>query len=445
MSRRAVLVGALSTVGVAVIAAVAVAVASGAETRSPPSDATTGRTSASPAPTTSAAATVRAVDGGADYYGRFDGGLPDDDGFFPIAVWFASVTSMSDATADREMGLNTYVELTANSSLELIADSGMHAIPSVPLDGAAGVLVADEVDMWAGPGDGTWTGSYPGDGQVCTDDVACGYSIMAKLTGDLPAGLMTVANFGKGVAFWESDAEAQRFLEFTDVVSADTYWFTDPNICGATEGGWGPGDGETLPDAECRVAENYGWTVEHVRSLVSPAGSKPVWQFVEVGQPFGDGPSVTGAQIRAAVWSGIIHGARGVVYFNHGFGDLCSTENVLRDACGDAVREEVTALNRQLLDLAPALNAPFVDGLLRIDGGAEAAVKLVDDGFTVFAGATRANDGDVSFTIGCRSATSALVVGEDRSIPIVDGRFSDRFADGDAVHVYRLEGGTCGL
>ncbi|KRC62782.1 hypothetical protein ASE14_02905 [Agromyces sp. Root81] len=435
---------ALSVGGVAVAGAIAIAivVASSATTRAA-SDAPAG-----PPPDSaseSGAVTVRAVDGGADYYGHFEDGLPDDPGFFPIGVWFASVTSSSDTEADRSMGVNTYVELTANSSLELIADAGMHAIPSVPEDGAAGLLVADEVDMWAGPGDGAWTGAYPGDGQVCTGDVACGYSIMAELVDGAPAGLMTVANFGKGVAFWESDVEAQRFLEFTDVVSTDAYWFTDPNICGATEGGWGPGDGEAIPDGECRIAANYGWTVEHLRSLVSPASSKPVWQFVEVGQPFGDGPVVTGAQIRSAVWSGIIHGARGVVYFNHGFGDACSTENVLRDACGDPVREEVAALNRQLADLAPALNAPFVDGLVDVDGSVDVAVKLIDDGFTIIAGATSANDGEVGFTIECGNAATATVVGEDRTIPVVDGRFSDRFPDSDTVHVYRLEGGTCDL
>ena len=443
MNRRTLAVVALSVGGVAVVAgAIAMVVASDGETRAA-SDAPAG-----PPPTSASESgdvTVRAVDGGADYYNGFDGGLPDDPGFFPIGVWFASVTSSSDTAADRGMGLNTYVELTANSSLELIADAGMHAIPSAPEDGAAGLLVADEVDMWAGPGDGAWTGAYPGDGQVCIGDVACGYSIMAELADAAPAGLMTVANFGKGVAFWESDAEAQRFLEFTDVVSADTYWFTDPNICGATEGGWGPGDGEAIPDGECRIAANYGWTVEHLRSLVSPTSAKPVWQFVEVGQPFGDGPVVTGAQIRAAVWSGIIHGARGVVYFNHGFGDACSTENVLRDACGDPVREAVTALNRQLTELAPALNAPFVDGLVDVDGSVDVAVKLIDDGFTIIAGATSPSAGEVAFTIGCGNPATATVVGEDRTIPVVDDRFSDRFPDGNTVHVYRLEGGVCDL
>ncbi|MDQ0894281.1 hypothetical protein [Agromyces ramosus] len=447
MTRRALGTGiAAAVAGAVAIVAITIALTPGSPSAQPRTGpAVTG----APGPGSSAmvGVTVREVDGGADFFARFEGGLPASPGFFPIAVWFASVTSRADVRADARTGINAYVELTANSDVSLITHAGMHAIPSVPAEGAAGLLVADEVDMWAGPGDGVWTGAYPGEGDVCLADVACGYSIMAELTGRVASGTMTVANFGKGVAFWETDAEARPFLEYTDVVSADTYWFTDPNICGATEGGWGPGDGEAMSEQACRLAANYGWTVEHVRSLVEPPGSKPVWSFVEVGQPFGDSgrPAVTGPQIRAAVWSGIIHGARGVVYFNHSFGGGCASENVLRDACGDEVRSEVTALNAQLTELAPTLNAPFVDGLVEVGGDADVAVKLHDGGFTVIAGSTRQDLQQVEFTSGCRDAATADVLGEDRSIPVTDGRFSDEFADGDAVHLYRLDGGSCGL
>lgn len=448
MTRRALQIGAMCLVAVGV-AAVAIAVAAGDLSPTTPADPAASSDASSPNgdSTGLAGVTVRPVDGGADYYARFEGGLPSGPDYFPIAVWFASVTSRDDAEADAEMGLNTYVELTANSSIELIEEARMHAIPSVPEEGAAGVLVADEVDMWAGPGHGDWTGAYPGQGQVCVADDPCGYTIMEEVTAGVPDGVMTVANFGKGVAFWESDDEAQPFLEFTDVVSADTYWFTDPNICGATEGGWGPGDGDVLSDDECRRSANYGWTVEHVRSLVSPTASKPVWNLVEVGQPFGDGPrpAVTGSQIRAAVWSSVIHGARGIVYFNHNMGGGCVSDNVLRDACGDAVREDVTSLNHELAELAPTLNAPFIDGLVSVDGDVDVAVKLIDDGFTIFAAATRTGVGEVAFTSECRDGTVATVLGEDRSIPVVDGRFTDTFADADTVHLYRLDGGSCGL
>ena len=46
---------------------------------------------------------------------------------------------------------------------------------------------------------------------------------------------------------------------------------------------------------------------------------KPIWNFVEVGHPFteSNAPTITGPQIRAAVWHSIIAGARGIIYFNH--------------------------------------------------------------------------------------------------------------------------------
>jgi hypothetical protein len=38
------------------------------------------------------------------------------------------------------------------------------------------------------------------------------------------------------------------------------------------------------------------------------------------------------------------------------------------------------------------------------------------------------------------------VLDENRALPVAGGSFTDSFADGNAVHVYRLDGGaTCGL
>ena len=62
--------------------------------------------------------------------------------------------------------------------------------------------------------------------------------------------------------------------------------------------------------------------VGHVRSQVQPWASMPVWNFVELGHPFPDdqGGTITTQQMRAAVWSSIINGARGIIYFVHNFG-----------------------------------------------------------------------------------------------------------------------------
>ena len=392
---------------------------------------------------------VRSVDGGVGYYDKFENGLPSSPNFFPIGVWFESVLNQQDLSKDQAMGLNTYVELTADSDVSVARGAGMYVVSSFTRPEVNGFLVTDEPDMWAGPGTGHWTGNYPGQGDVCRpSDEQCGYTVMETLLQNAPEGFLTYANFGKGVAFWETDEEAARFVNYTDIVSADNYWFTDPNICGPGEGGRGPGgDGEEMSVAECRLAANYGWTVQRVRDLVSPERSKPVWNFVEVGHPAGEdwAPTITAEQIRAAVWSGIIHGARGIVYFNHNFGGNCISQHVLREACGDAVRPAVIAVNQQLADLAPVLNAPFVDGLVTVQGPADVAVKIHNGAFTLIAGSTDHASHEITLILECATADTATVIGENRTLPVVNGIFTDTFDDGNAVHIYQLDGSSCGV
>ena len=51
-----------------------------------------------------------------------------------------------------------------------------------------------------------------------------------------------------------------------------------------------------------------------------------------------------------------------------------------------------------------------------------------------------------NFAIPCAGNATATVLGENRTLPVTAGSFSDSFADGNAVHIYRIDGGsTCGL
>ena len=48
---------------------------------------------------------------------------------------------------------------------------------------------------------------------------------------------MRYANYGKGVIFWQSDADAAAFVNgYTDIVSADIYWYTDPTSAPGRKG-----------------------------------------------------------------------------------------------------------------------------------------------------------------------------------------------------------------
>lgn len=392
--------------------------------------------------------TVRPVDGGPDYYAKFTNGLPTDPSYFPLAVWFESVLDKGNIALDTDAALNTYVELTANSDLQLVKASGMYAIPTFESTDASGFALSDEVDMWAGPGSTPWTGRYPGEGALCVpEESKCGYTVQKERRAVAPQGSMLYANYGKGVAFWLSDEESQGFFRNTqDLVSADTYWFTDPNICAKGEGGALNGYTRDLTEPECRLAANYGWTVDRLRGLQPSGHATPIWAFVEAGHPFKDSPgasTITGPQIRAAVWSILIHGARGVIYFNHNFGGDCISQHVLRD-CGTQVRPTVKALNQQITTLAPVLNAPFLDGAVTATGPVDITTKIHNHTVYLFAGANKYTGGTATFTLTCGGST-AVVIDENRTIPVVDGRFTDTFADGNAVHLYRVEGGDgCG-
>ena len=271
---------------------------------------------------------------------------------------------------------------------------------------------------------------------------------MQTLGAKAAPGQLKVTNYGKGVIFWDTDAQAKKFVDLTDVTSADIYWFTDIGACVASQGGYwyGPKNGSRdLTTAECRMASHYGDTTDRVRKLSNY--SKPVWGFVELGQPASDSnqPNVNAAQINAAVWSNIIHGARGITYFNHNFGGPCISQNVIRDACGNAIRAGVTATNAQVTRLAPVINSPFIDGLVTTTGVDVAAKKYGTDVY-VFAQSDKQGSQSAFFNVLC-GGPSVEVVDEGRSLTMAGGKFTDTFADSNAVHLYRIPGGAtaCGL
>ena len=387
-------------------------------------------------------------EGGPGYYARFakaDATGWDDPDFFPIGVWYEGVNSQQDVDQDKGAGLNTYVMLTDGSDLDLIERNGMYAMTTESRSDTGGETTAwiinDEVDMWGGAGDGTWTGKYPGEGNPCTSGrYDCGFDIMKRLSADLPAGdgRMRYANFGKGVMFWQSDADASRFVNnYTTVVSNDIYWYTDPNVC------YSASEGATIgvTTDTCRRSANYGRTMDRMRTVDAMDGKRqPVYAFVEVGHPFTETNSLTinADQIAGAVVNSLIHEARGILYFNHNFGGPCISQHVLRDACGAAVRPAVSQLNRRITGLAPVLNTqsyqwesnPKLDTMLKVHDGS----------FYLFAMPGRSGgtgEQKLALPKGA-SGAAAEVLFENRTVPIADGAITDTFAKEFSYHIYKI-------
>ncbi len=68
--------------------------------------------------------------------------------------------------------------------------------------------------------------------------------------------------------------------------------------------------------------DTIGYTMDKLRRW---APSKPMMAYVEASDIYADGHAPSGAQLNAEVWSAIVHGARGIIYFppadcNHGDG-----------------------------------------------------------------------------------------------------------------------------
>jgi hypothetical protein len=387
--------------------------------------------------------TLRQVDGNLKYYKQFSNSLPYARSFFPIGVWFESVTSQADIDLDKDAGLNTYVVLTANSDLSLVETNGMYAILQQDewKDNAAaqanpnvvGWELFDEVDMQM----------PPADGRAALD------AILAGLPQD---GRLRYNNYGKGVMFWQGDADAEQFVnDFQQPTSVDTYWFSDPHIAGSSEGGALLNNGNAMTYTQTRRASNYGYTVDRVRALDAMDGSrKPIWNFVEVGWPFTEteaqGARAIGpGEVKAAVWHSIIAGARGIVYFNHSFGGPYQTQHALRDPNYASIRTVVRQTNNLIKALATVLNSSFVDGYVTHGANVRSMVKLNEDPngdgkYYIFAGSTENVSSSATFTVTGVTTGTAFVVGEQqRTIPIVGGQFSDTFANGNAIHIYRID------
>jgi hypothetical protein len=173
---------------------------------------------------------------------------------------------------------------------------------------------------------------------------------------------------------------------------------------------------------------------------------KPQWGFVEVTNAMGLGP-ITPAEIRGAVWHTLIKGARGIIYFQHDFSAPCDSHHALREtgsACYGAVINMVTSVNAQIKNLARVLNSPFVNGGRTVTGPVEHMLKW--NGANLYMFAAGRNSGSMTFSMPCIGNATATVVNESRTIPVANGAFTDTFADGNAVHIYRIDRGSkCGL
>ncbi|MDH7568829.1 MAG: hypothetical protein QHJ73_04520, partial [Armatimonadota bacterium] len=233
-------------------------------------------------------------------------------------------------------------------------------------------------------------------------------------------------NLGQGVANddWKGRGAGAKLSDYEtyvkggDIISFDVY----------------PVAGLKRPDLLWYVPKGVDRLVKWTNN------ERVIWNCVECS-PISSGQRPTPAQIRSQVWMALIHGSRGLIYFVHQFQPKFNEHYLLDDP---ELLEAVTGLNRQIHELAPVLNSPTVaDGATIQSSSPEVPIDVMvkrQGGATyVFAAGMRNGATRGAFQVKeLRGNATARVLGEGRTIPVRDGRFSDDFAP-FAVHLYRID------
>ena len=395
--------------------------------------------------------TLRPVDGGADYFGRWSNSLPTDPSFFPIGVWGESFSddavSRGWMDAYAGMGINTQVGTWAlpDSMASYLKSTGGYAIGGSASQPSA-ITTTDEPD---------WRGCSSSDGNVraeapswiASQCATLGSASGAPASGPVaPSFLQAWAdglrardpsrpvwtNFTKiekvGIAtdYWvDDDATARAYANTADIVSFDWYPLTDAGY---------------YTPASLGVVWTQHDAVKNVRRILN--NTKPVWNAIEMTYVNDYGTyRPTAADVNAEVWNSLIGGARGFTYFQHDF--KLGTSRALLDPRFSDIRAQVTVTNARIKGLAPVLNAPYADGLTTVGAGqVNVMTKALGDSFYVFVSPRTKSSQTVSLNLAGLGNTTATVLHENRSVPVTNGTLTDSFADQNSIHIYKVTPGS---
>jgi len=170
------------------------------------------------------------------------------------------------------------------------------------------------------------------------------------------------------------------------------------------------------------------------------AGQKVIWNCIECTR-IQSQSKATPSQVRSEVWMSLVHGSMGLIYFVHEWEPKFDEAALLHDP---AMLREVTAINRQITELAPVLNSPTLRDTVQVsssDSQVPVAVMLKqhEGASYLFAVAMRNGETTASFTLkGLAGDKKVEVLGEERSLSAQSGAFSDTFKSW-AVHCYRIK------
>ena len=355
-------------------------------------------------------------------------GPPQDPSFFPIAVW---LQPPDKAGAYLAAGVNTYVGLWEGPTEEQLA----------ALKRAGMKLVCEQNEVARRHLDdptivGWMHGDEPDNAQELPNHKGYGPPIAPeqivkdyRRIRDADPARPVLLNLGQGVAWNDYIGRGVRrnhpedyvaYVQGCDIASFDIYPVVHdhPAVSGQL---WFVAQG-----------------VERLRGWAGPG--RTVWNCIECTRIGSPDRKATPHQVRAEVWMSLVRGSRGQIYFVHEWKPRFNESALLADP---EMLAAVTAINREVRELAPVLNDPGPWSPVSV-ASANAAVPVAamarghDGGQYLFAVGMRDGSTSAGFTLsGLRGETPVEVLGEHRTLPARDGMFHDDFKPWD-VHLYRL-------
>jgi len=360
----------------------------------------------------------------------FEHGLGTDPAYFPIAVW---LQDPHNAPRYKEIGVNLYIGVWAGPTEQQLADLGKAGIPLICDQNAVALKHLDSKTIV-----GWMHGDEPDNAQeqpggkgygppIPPEKIVQGYDKIRKADPTRPV----LLNLGQGVAWdgWFGRGERTnhpedypQYLKGCDIASFDIYPATHdkPEIAGKLE---------YVPKGVKRLID---WT----------KGEKPVWTCIETTHIGNPKTKPTPQQVRSEVWMAIIAGSRGIVYFAHEFQPKFVEAGLLADP---DMAAGVKALNAEVTSLASVINSPAVKRPATVETTDKTTDKIAlmtrqqGNRTYVFAVSMGPTPTHATFTLpdSALSHGKAETIGEHRTVPVTDGKWSDAFK-GYEVHLYRL-------
>jgi hypothetical protein len=361
-------------------------------------------------------------------YVKWTKGPSHDAGFFPIAVWLQSPAKAGQYQA---AGFNTYIGLWRGPTEQQLAELKKAGMKVICHQNEVGLRHIDDPTII-----GWMHGDEPDNAQPLQGGKGYGPPISPKKVIEDYQKVRAAdptrpvfLNLGQGLAWdgWHGRGvrtnhpeDYPEYVKGCDIASFDIY-----------------------PVAHSReqVAGKLWYVGNGVERLVKwTGGNKVVWNCIECTRIQNPTNKATPHQVRCEVWMSIIHGSMGLIYFVHEWKPRFNESALLSDA---QMLSAVTAINHQIIRLAPVLNSPSVgDGVTISSGNAKVPLavmmKKYKDRTYLFVVGMRNGGTTAAFTVqGIKGENAVEVLDENRTILSKDGAFKDGFEPWD-VHLYRI-------